>query len=124
MIDQLRVSRRVRGGVALALLALAAGCDDGILGSGRGQSLPRDTFMETMVELRLSAYRENNDGVLPPGAHEEILSRNGVSVEEMVGFIEVHGRDIPFMDSLWTEIDGHVRAGLEARTVESAPTTP
>jgi hypothetical protein len=42
----------------------------------------------------------------------------------MVGFIEVHGRDIPFMDSLWTEIDGHVRAGLEARTVESAPTTP
>lgn len=77
-----------------------------------------------MVDLRLEAYRANHEGELPDEAREEVLARHGVSAEEMTGFVEVHGRDIPFMDSVWVEIDGHVRAGLEALAAEQAPATP
>jgi len=116
--------RRFRLWVALAVLTVSAGCGDGILGSGQSDAIPRATFQETMVELRLEAYRANDQGVLPEGAHEAILARHGVSVDQMIQFIEVHGRNIPFMDSVWTDVDGHVRAGLQARALEIAPPTP
>jgi hypothetical protein len=116
--------RQFRVCVVLALLAICAGCGDAILGSGDSEAIPRLTFQETMVELRLEAYRANDQGILPEGAHEAILTRHGVSVDEMIEFIEVHGRDIPFMDSVWTDIDGHVRAGLQAQALEIPPTLP
>jgi len=72
-----------------------------------------------MVDLRLSAYRANNEGVLTEGDREEVLARNGVSDDDMTGFVEIHGRNIPFMDSLWTDIESHVRAGLEAQRAEN-----
>jgi hypothetical protein len=116
-------SRRPWSFVLLLLAISASGCGEGIFGSREGDAIPRETFLAAIVELRLAAYRENNEGVLPAGAHEEILARHGVTAEQMTGFVEVHGRDIPFMDSVWIEIDGHVRAGLEARAAEGTTTS-
>jgi hypothetical protein len=121
MTDQQPHMRRFRACFALALMTVSSGCSDGILGSAESEAIPRVTFQETMVELRLEAYRANDQGVLPDGAHEAVLARHGVSVDEMIEFIEVHGRNIPLMDSVWAEVDGHVKAALQARALEIPP---
>lgn len=111
---------RVRGTVLLtlgllALLVTLPGCDLGIPGSGSGETIDDQTFVEAMVELRLATAR--SDGALSASVREDVLADVGVSGDDLVTFIEVHGENVPRMHDIWVELDLRLSGeGREALT--------
>lgn len=101
-----------RSGRTLALFVLlmaaggAAGC-----GGGSTEPIPRETFIEAYITLRTTALR-NETGELDPISRDRILEERGLTVQDLLHFVEVHGRDVPFMGELWEEIDSEVARRL------------
>jgi hypothetical protein len=85
-----------------ALLLVVPGCGDA--SRTEGALIPRETFIETYVELRVAALR-SADAVLSDSARAEILARRGVSEDELIDFVSVRGPELDFMRDLWNEIE-------------------
>jgi len=102
-----------RGGVLLvlllAVLPLSAGCgDDGAApAAGDAETVPRETFVATYVDLRLQVLRSGAEEI-DPEARERILSRHGVTGDELLRFVEVHGDDVRLMNEIWTEVQTRI----------------
>jgi len=89
-------------GVTLTLLALAScGGDTGPVAS---DVIERQTFIDTYVELRLAAVQAP-DFRVPPSERDQILARHGVSAEDLLRFADAYGRDLEFMNEVWSEIE-------------------
>jgi hypothetical protein len=93
----------------VALMAaglLAAGltaCDGGVPGSERERTIPRETFIRAMVELRLLAAESPEEGVATT-RRDGLLGELGVTSEQLIRFAEVHGRNVPYMNDVWNEV--------------------
>jgi hypothetical protein len=66
--------------------------------------IDRETFIATYVDLRLAAT-EQSDFRVSPEQRAEVLARHGVSGEELIRFADVHGRDLEFMNEVWSEVE-------------------
>jgi hypothetical protein len=88
--------------VGLLLVALTA-CDGGIPGSERERTIPRETFIQAMVELRLAAVESPGEPVTA-ARRDRVLEALGVTSEQLVRFAEVHGRNVPYMNDVWNEV--------------------
>ncbi|HUP53740.1 MAG TPA: hypothetical protein VM198_14765 [Longimicrobiales bacterium] len=88
-----------RRAVLLAACALAAAC--GAPGAG---TIDREIFIEAYVELRLAAL-QSEDFEVAPEQRAEILARHGVDKEGLLRFADVHGRDVDFMNEVWSEVE-------------------
>jgi hypothetical protein len=88
--------------ILAALLLVVPGC--GNTSSDAGTVMPRETFIETYVDLRVAALR-SADAVLTDSARAEILARRGVSEDELIDFVTVRGTELDFMRDLWNEIE-------------------
>jgi hypothetical protein len=87
--------------VASFVVATAiAACDTG----PAGQTIHRDVFIDTYVDLRLAALAAE-EFVITPEQRLEILSRRGVDEERLLGFADVHGADVDFMNEVWAEVE-------------------
>lgn len=64
-------------------------------------------FIEVYVALRMAALRAGTDQ-LPPEDRDQILSEHGVTEDDLLRFIEVHGQDAQFMHSVWDSIEGEI----------------
>jgi hypothetical protein len=82
----------------LAAGALAAAC------GGSGDAIDREVFIAAWVDLRVAAL-ESDDLRLPPDRREAILARHGIDQEALLGFADVHGRDVEFMNGVWSEVE-------------------
>lgn len=107
----------MRAPILLLALAVAiaggTGCGGGPAADEAGV-LDRETFVETWLDLRIAALR--NDGVLPLRRKESILADHGVTEEELRTFAEVHGGDPAYMLEVWNEVDQHLDSvGSRAR---------
>ena len=60
-----------------------------------------------MVALRASDLLDAS-GYLPEGEPERILAEQGLVPDDLRRFVEVHGRDVVFMSSLWDKIERRV----------------
>lgn len=98
--------------LAAALLAAACGRAPSTAGGG----LDRETFVATYVELRAAAVRQGT-AELSDAARTEVLTRMGVTEEELIAFVEAHGEDVDFMRAVWDEVEGR----LEAIRLEGTP---
>lgn len=97
------------------LLVLATGlsaCEN------RNETISRETFVETMTDLRTEAAQTPLERLSGEEA-ERVLEQHDVTEEDLRAFVEEHGRDVPFMTEVWTEVEERVRAELE--DVEEAP---
>lgn len=74
----------------------------------------RETFIATYADLRAAAL-SSRDGRIAPEHREEILEAHGVSEEELLRFVEIHGRDVEYMAEVW----GEVEERLAGRALES-----
>lgn len=96
-------ARRTRSHFLPALVAacalVAAGC-----GGEDRETIPRETFIEAYVALRTVAIR-SPDGEVDPISRARILEERGISEEDLLHFVEVHGRDVPFMGTIWEEVE-------------------
>ena len=68
-------------------------------------------FIDAYIDLRISALQTSNEEILPE-ERERILSEHGLVESDLVDFVDVHGRDPTYMQSVWDSVE--VR--LQART--------
>lgn len=100
--------------VALGLASLLVACEPDIPSSEGEAPVDRETFIETYVELRLEALKWDG-GRLPEEERDRILRELGVTADDLRAFVQVHGRNVPFMADVWTEVEERMarRAGSE-----------
>ncbi len=88
----------------LALLALFA-CSGGQVAPvpQPGETISKEVFVETMVEIRVAALRAT-DRRLPGGAGERILRERGIEEEDLVKFARAWGANPALMTGVWAAI--------------------
>jgi hypothetical protein len=90
----------------VALLGLVAACGGGEQAVS-GDLVDRETFIATYVDLRNAALL-SDDFQVAADQRAEILSRHGVDGEGLVRFAEAHGRDMEFMNAVWSEVEARL----------------
>ena len=97
-----RPARRLaRAAAWLATAALpAAAC-----GPDVPETIGREAFIDAYVALRVAELTDRENEVISAEARERVLEDQGVTEEELFGFVEVHGGDVDFMKELWKEVE-------------------
>lgn len=107
--------------VLLCLQVATASCGDPGSGPGGGEeeTISRDTFVSTYVDLRIAALRDTTAAI---GAEERerILREHGVTREDLLRFVEIHGQRPAFMRQVWVEVDERIRRARQARDTTSS----
>lgn len=112
--EDLRPPRWFRA-FALGAALLAAACGrDGPVRAAKG-GIDRETFIATYVDLRAVTIRGDSFAI-SDAQRAEVLARTGVTEAELLAFAELHGEDVPFMRSVWDEVE----ARLDAQRVLAA----
>ncbi len=106
----------MRNFAASALLCALVACG-GEQPSETPETIAREIFVETYVELRLAALRAP-DGRISQSARDEILAAAGVSDADLLEFVDAHAPRVQFMVDVWGEIDDTLRV---LRTREANP---
>ncbi len=74
-------------------------------GCGRqAESTPisREAFLDAYVALR-TAELSSTAAVIAEETRDSILTAMGIDHEDMLAFVEVHGDDVGFMETVWSE---------------------
>lgn len=66
--------------------------------------MDRETFVSVWVDLRLAALGTST-GRVDPETRERIVQRHGTTEEELLAFVEAHGRDIAYMEGVWQDVE-------------------
>lgn len=111
-----RISRRRAPRHSLLLLTLCAapllaGCgdpDEEIEGI-----ITREEFVQAYSELRVSALREEG-GDIALEDRDRILAELGLTPQDLMDFVEVHGRDMDYMQEVWEEVDNNLETRRNA----------
>jgi len=90
-----------------AAVLLAAGCAE-----DAPETISRDAFIETYIALRVAELTEpgDDDEMISAEARERVLGEQGVTEEDLFGFVEVHGGDVDFMKAVWQEVEKRMEA--------------
>jgi len=102
------LAARLRGPV-LALALLAGACGGGAPGPAEEGGLDRETFIAAYVDLRTGAIRSEGRQ-LGDADRTSILSRHGVTEDQLMAFAELHGDDVEFMRGVWDEVEARLDA--------------
>ena len=87
--------------------------------SGNSQDvISREQFVEAYVELRSISQRYMDDDV-PLAERDRVLQELGLTPEDLLEFVDVHGADATFMHEVWEEVDTRFR---EIRSTPPVPT--
>lgn len=73
-------------------------------GGAPPETIPRATFVEAYIALRQGALTDPT-GELEISARDSILAARDLTPEELLEFVEEHGRDPVLMGRIWEEID-------------------
>ena len=88
-----------------ALASVAAlcllGCHEDTDPSG---VIEREVFIATWVDLRTTAAKYVG-GALPASERTHLLRERGVSEDQLLAFVDVHGEDPRYMLEVWTEVE-------------------
>jgi hypothetical protein len=80
------------------------GCSPAVSSEAEETGISKDRFISAYVELRVAALNAP-DQELTLEARNQVLAQEGVEEGDLLEFIEVHGRDVPYMRRLWEEVD-------------------
>jgi hypothetical protein len=76
-------------------------------GGSTPDTIPRAAFVEAYVALREAALRAPT-GELDMPTRDSILQARELTPEDLLLFVEVHGRDPVLMGRIWEEIDAEM----------------
>lgn len=100
-----RVKAAAGATAAARVLVLALAVSPGATGCGASpETIPREEFIGVYVALRV-AELEGAGSVISDAARDSVLAASGVTEEDLDAFVEAHGRDVVFMEDIWTEVD-------------------
>lgn len=71
--------------------------------------IARDVFIDTYVDLRTTALRAP-EAELTDEARAEVLTRHGVTEEDLLAFADAWGGDIEYMRDVWDEVEARLDA--------------
>ena len=91
---------------SLLIIGAAVACSGSDTGA---DTIDRETFISTYVDLRAAALRRDSREITDE-ERDSILGEYGVTEDELLSFAEVHGREVPFMQDLWDEVEGRLDA--------------
>lgn len=95
---------------AAALLALvAAACSPDTAAPASGTTIDREAFIATYVDLRTTVVRAEAHE-LSDEDRSAVLSRHGVTEEDLLSFVETHGGNVAFMRQVWDEVEARLDA--------------
>lgn len=94
----------------IALVFLAVACGGDAQGPVPADVIDREVFIETYVDLRVAAVAADAFRVSAE-QRAEILARHGIDGDDLVRFADAHGRDLDYMNEVWTEIETRIQAG-------------
>jgi type IV pilus biogenesis protein CpaD/CtpE len=103
--------------LAAALAALLLGCGDSAAPEG---VIDREVFIATWVDLREIA-RTTGDPI-PEAERTRVLGENGVTEDQLLGFVAAYGDDPRYMAEVWTEIEARQRPPAPDSTAASDST--
>ena len=109
--------RAVRNLLGGGLVCILFACGGEAPAPEAGDTISREAFMDTYVELRQRALR-SPDGRISPSARDEVLEAKGVTEADLMEFVDAYGERVPFMVEVWAEIDDSLRS---LRTQETTP---
>ena len=95
--------------LALALALAAASCVGDASAPPAQGGLDRETFISTYVDLRAVTIRGDSFAI-SDAQRAEVLARHGVTEDALLGFAQLHGEDVPFMRSVWDEVESRLDA--------------
>lgn len=84
-----------------------------------GVAISREAFISTYVDLRLAALKDSA-GVVTSAQRDRILSKHGVTSDDLLHFVEVHGEDVEFMQDVWNDVDTRIRNRHDAHDSASS----
>jgi len=97
--------------LTLCAAPLLAGCGDS---SGELDGIiTREEFVQAYSELRVNALRTEG-GKIALEERDRILAELNLTPEDLIDFVEVHGRDIPFMREVWEEVENNLETRRNA----------
>ena len=92
--------RRPSPGVGFLIMLLASACSN----ATADDVIDREAFIQTYVDLRVAALKTEAQR-LSDEERAEVLTRTGVTADDLVRFAEVHGRDLDFMRDVWNDVE-------------------
>lgn len=92
----------------LAAALPATGCSSGSSSPDAIPVISREAFVEAYVELRSASLKFPGQEISLT-ERDEILDRLGLTPEDLLTFVEVHGTDAELMSEIWEEVDGRFR---------------
>jgi len=97
-----RPSDRTRPSARLALLGLFVlfGCGGGT----QGDTIDREVFITTYVDLRIAAL-DTDSSRISESQRDEILQQHGVTADDLTTFADVHGADLEYMRDVWADVE-------------------
>lgn len=96
--------------VLFVLALVGVGCTSNGPDPVGEEAISREAFVEAYRELRIAALR-NPTGEIDLRDRDRILADLGVTEEDLEQFVEVWGRNGPFMEGVWHEVDSLMSEG-------------
>jgi hypothetical protein len=93
------VPRLVATLVLLSVLLSVLAC-----GGSTEETIDRQVFIDTWVELRIAALETDSQRIAAPD-REAVLDRHEVTADDLTRFAEVHATDLDFMRDVWNDIE-------------------
>jgi len=79
--------------------------------------IDRETFIEVYVDLRAETM-DRTEPTLPDEERDQVLARHGVDAGSLVSFVEAYGRELEFMNGVWSEVERRLEARPPAPTAD------
>ncbi len=99
--------KRTTGALLLLALLAGAGCGGEGTAPDAERALSRDAFVAAYLDLRLAALR-TPEAEIRPEDRAEVLARHGVTEEDLLRFVEVHGGEVELMKTVWDEVQARL----------------
>ena len=90
------------GAAALVVVLVLAAC-----GPAEPETIDRDAFIATYVDLRQAALR-SPERVLSEETRARVLAQHAVTEEELMEFTSLRGGDPAYMIEVWSEISARM----------------
>jgi hypothetical protein len=91
--------------VLVAGVLVPVACGD--FGEADQAAIDEGRFIEVYVALRMAALEAGTDQ-LPTDERDRILAEHDVTENDLLEFVEVHGRNAQFMHGVWDSIEGKI----------------
>jgi hypothetical protein len=75
--------------------------------TGTEGAITTEHFVAVYIDLRMAALRSGTDQ-LPLEQRDDILDRHGVTEDDLLRFVEVHGQNAQLMHAIWDSIQSRI----------------